>query len=365
MWFFWVFACVPLIVGAIIWIKSREVTWWEWLAGSAIGFVLAILFQIIATCGMTADTETWSGSITHAIHFPRWVEEYQQMHTRTDKDGNTEIYYTTERRTHPEHWTAYANYGTYNDEFGIAKEMFWSISQRFGKNGRSYHKQKGSRPGMVAGDPYDYHAINESGYVFPVTTWRSFENRVKAAPSVFSYAKPPEGAPIFGYPTNRDKMRSDRLLGAATHVGALSWDMMNSRLGPYKKVNVIMIGWGSGHSSDVAHQQEAKWIGGKKNDLVLCYGDGWAYVFGWTEEEIVKRNLETILLENRKDSTIIPLVEEEIIRNYKIKDWSKFDYISIEPPLWSYIVFIVVMVVAQTAFYIFAHMNYYRTISGV
>jgi hypothetical protein len=366
MWFFWVFACVPLVIGAAVWIKSREVTWWEWVAGAAIGFVLALTFQLIAAHSMTSDTETWSGYVTRAVYHPWWKERYTETETYTDSDGNTRTRTVTKYRNHPEHWVAYGHYGAYNENFRISKERFWSISQRFGKNGRSYHKKKGSRSGMVAGDPYDYHATNESGYIFPITVWRSWENRVKAAPSVFSYAKPPKDAPIHKYPKHKDKFRSSRLLGLATSVGIRDWDLMNSRLGPYKKVNVIMVGWTSGYSMAVAQQQEALWIGGKKNDLVLCYGeDGWAYVFGWTEEEIVKRNLESILLEKEKNSNIIKPIEEEIIKNYEIKDWSKFDYISIEPPLWSYIVFIIVMVIAQIGFYIFAHLNDFRTRSGV
>jgi hypothetical protein len=71
------------------------------------------------------------------------------------------------------------------------------------------------------------------------------------------------------------------------------------------------------------------------------------------------------LLEKEKNTNIIKPIEEEIIANYIIKDWSKFDYISVEPPLWSYIVYIIVVIAAQVGFYIFAHKNEFRTASGV
>lgn len=173
------------------------------------------------------------------------------------------------------------------------------------------------KSGFYSGDPNIYSTENRTGYVSPVTTNYSFENRIKACPSVFSFNKVPKGVKVFEYPYSRNIFMSDRLRNSSIDI--LKWDQMNSRLGPIKKVNVILVNFEK-QSSDMAHYQEAAWIGGKKNDLVLCYGTDWSYVFGWTEEEIVKRNLEKILLDNSKDDSIIPKIEEEIIKNYKIKE---------------------------------------------
>ena len=136
---------------------------------------------------------------------------------------------------------------------------------------------------------------------------------------------------------------------------------MNSRLGPRKKINVILVGFGAKESS-IAHMQEAKWIGGKKNDLVICYGGSkekteWAYVFGWTEKEIVKRNLETIMMDNVVNSELVPKIEKEILSNYKIKEWEKFDYISVEPPYWAYLILLGVLVFTQTIFFLISYFN--------
>jgi len=88
------------------------------------------------------------------------------------------------------------------------------------------------------------------------------------------------------------------------------------------------------------------------------------FTFGWTEQEIVKRNLDTIVGKAMVDKDLIPLIEEEVRRNYIIKDWDKFDYLGIEPPGWSYVVFILVMAAAQAGFYFFAHHNEFRTREG-
>ena len=150
------------------------------------------------------------------------------------------------------------------------------------------------------------------------------------------------------------------------------WDCMNSGLGPVKKVNVIIIGFPPGSVETLAKYQEAKWIGGKKNDLVLCYGvyappedpntidwskATWAYVFGWTESEDVKQNLKEMLLNSPVDSELIPKIEEEISKNYRIKDWSKLDYVAVEPPFWSILTMFVLTVLFQSGFITWAMLN--------
>jgi len=363
MWFFYAFAFLPLLIGAGIWFKSREVTWWEWLIGAASGFVMAVIFHLIAAAGMTGDIETWSGKVVKATHHPRWVERYTTTETYTTGSGKNKQTHTrlvTKYRTHPEHWTCAANYGSSSDGWRISRTKFDEIARIFGKGSHVVTTERPWKSGFSSGDRNIYVAYNKIGTVIPVTMWKRWENRVKAAPSVFSYVKVPEGTAVWEYPENKNRFASDRLLGfAKSDIPLIAWDMMCTRLGPAKKVNVIMVGLDG--TSGLGHYQEAAWIGGKKNDLVLCYGPGWSYVFGWTEQEIVKRNLETIMLEHmdgrKMKANVIPLIEEEIKKNYVIKDWSKFDYISIEPPLWSYIVFIIVMVLVQIGAYIGFHMN--------
>jgi hypothetical protein len=151
-------------------------------------------------------------------------------------------------------------------------------------------------------------------------------------------------------------------MGAANVINLFEFDKMNGRLGPFKKVNVIMCGF-TGGSVSLGVAQESKWIGGKKNDLVICYGVDdnrkvtWSYVFGWTEKDIVKRNLENIVLTNPINNNILPLIENEIRSNYEIKDWRKFDYLTIPIPFRFYIYFIIFMVITQVGYYIWAFTN--------
>jgi len=357
-------ACIPIGLGALLWVMSRKVVWWEWLAGAALALATAGIGHVLIIRGMTADEETWSGTVVRVVHHPQWVEEYQQAHTRTvgsGKNQRTETYYTTEHRTHPERWVAHADFGTREEELSADRAFYAEMKGRWG-GAPCERTVPGDRPGFDSGDRNDYVLTPITPYIVPAVVPMRFENRVKAAPSVFSYAQVPPDANVYAYPAIRDWRESRRLLGsAAAAIPIRDWDLLNARLGPRKKVNLILAGFGA-EDSGIAQLQEAKWIGGKKNDLVLCYGGSpatpsWSYVFGWTESELVKRNLETILLRGPIDPTLLPKIEAEVTANYELKDWSKFDYISLEPPWWSYLVVLLVMAATQAGFLVWAYRN--------
>ena len=125
-------------------------------------------------------------------------------------------------------------------------------------------------------------------------------------------------------------------------------------------INLIIINFGNREQS-IAEWQRASWIGGKKNDLVLCYaGDSnkpkWVKVFGWTDSEIVKTELETLLMKGVNES-IIPKIKECIIKNYVIKDWSKFDYLTVEIPFSKYMWLIGLQILFCGGWILFAILN--------
>jgi hypothetical protein len=374
MWFFYTFAVVPIIIGAVLFYKNKAVVLWEWILGSVAALMFAGIMHLVAIVGMTSDIETWSGQVTKVSHHPRWVERYTKHHSETyytgsgkNRTSHTRHWTTTEYDTHYEKWVAHRDFGTYDNTKIIEESEFIEISQKFGgklyKDGKqSYNNFDGIH---VSGDRNIYSIDNVNSYVIPVTITRSFENKIKAAPSLFSFAKVPETVKVFPWPDNEENWRqSNRLLGTSSvFIDPYKWDCLNSKLGPTKRVNLIMIGF-LNEGIEYARWQEAHWIGGKKNDLVICYGGGtlkqkpkWAYVFGWTEKEIVKKNLESIILNNYINNDILPLIQSEVSKNYVIKDWSKFDYISIEPPTWSYIVFILGLTITQTLLYFYFHNN--------
>jgi hypothetical protein len=366
MWLAYVIALLPVVAGAILWTKREEVHLLEWIGAGAIGFVVAGIFHAIAIFGMTTDEETWSGKVIKAIHHPWWHASWWETQTYscgTAKQPRTCTRRVHRTRTYPEHWTVSVSYGEKSETYEISQERFRQICEKFGVD--KPVAVRGSRLHMDAGDANDYHANNHTGAVIPAHETYRFENRVKAAPSLFSYPSVPEDVG-FPYPESKDWSLSNRLLGTAKKDFSIEqWDILNAELGPSKWINLIAVGFGD-KSSEAAHTLEAKWIGGKKNDLVICYGDAaeggkpaWVYVFGWTEENIVKQNLQTLFLLNKPGDDLLPQIKTEILANYKMKDWTKFDYITVTPPTWAFIVLIIIQVAAMAGFWWWALNNDY------
>lgn len=366
------------MVGGTLWMLDRKVVWFEWLIGSGIGFVTAGIFHLIALNGATADVETWSGQLVQGYHTARWEEYYEEAVYRTE-------YYTTVERnangkgTHTErhsrqvfdHWSAQQRW--HDDDYQVASNIgtshevdhafFDKVAETFGGYipVRGYRHTNEHASKMIAGDPNDYTTHNQKGFVWPVTKHVSFENKVRATPTTFSYAPVPEGTKVFEYPPNQDPFHSDRLLGSATLVDHFAFDQMNARLGPARRVNVILVGFGTGGSM-LAKWQESKWVGGKKNDVVVCFGGSnakpdWVEAFGWTDAKVCLRSLESIILEHGAVNESLPLIEQEIIADYKLKDWSQFDYIQVPAPMWTLWVYLLAMVLGQGGYWWWANCN--------
>jgi hypothetical protein len=378
---FYIFAVVFAFIGLLLWWKNPNITHQEYLIGSVVAFGLAVMFNIIAVANIhsqTSDFETRSGRVTQVEHWPSFVERWIETHTERyacgrDSKGNTtyctRTYTTTEYDTHPERWYANRNFGKYDDSDGISEQLYNEIKIHFGEKVVNGGKQSYDHNGNLnSGDDTRYVTANDTGFIYPATITTSFENKIKASPNIFQFTKVPTNlnSRLFDWPTNPEWTHSDRLMGTARVINQFKFDQMNSRLGPIKRVNVIIIGFGN-LDPIYGQYQQAKWIGGKKNDLVLTYTGGYsntpaktAFVFGWTESEMVKRNLSTILLKNPINDSILPLIEQEINKNYQIKDWSKFNYLTIYPKTWVYYVYFILICVSQIGIYLYFHNNWDR-----
>ncbi len=370
---FYLLALLPILIGGIMWIHNPKVNWIEFACGSALALLVAGIMHIVAIKGVTDDTQTLSGEIVQVRQFSQWREYYEYAVYRTETYTETQYsngksttvtrtrqvfsHWQPTTRTHSEYWIAYSNI---DSSYSIDKTFFLELEKKFGGSqpvaGDRTTGEHNSR--MIGGDPNDYVSNNKSDYIQPVTKIEHWTNKIKGTgPSTFSFKKltPEEIGEVYDWPKNDNPWNSDRVLNAP--IDTAKWDRMNSRLGPSKHVNVIIANFDD-KSPDIAELQRARWLNGKKNDLVLVYGKGWADCFGWTKSEIVKSNLRTILLDNPVDDGIIPLIEEEIRQNYEMREFEKdFDYLDIEPRGIHYFWLIFTMILTQGGFWFYAHKN--------
>lgn len=377
---FYLFALVFAVIGLIMWWKNDQITKEEFWIGAGTALGLAIIFNIIAVLNIhskTSDLETWSGRVERVEHHPEWVEQWEEMHTEsyacgTDSKGNTtyctRVYYTTEYDTHQEHWEAARDFGKYQDTIWISESLYNKIKVLFGneiENGGKQPYHHGGR--FYKGDNKIYATYDRKNFLYPCTVEKSFSNKIKATPNLFQFVdiKPGVSNSLYSWPNNPDWETSDRLKGNASKlIKILEFDKFNSRLGSLKGVNVILVGFGEDSDPMLGQYQQAAWLGGKKNDLVVCFGGGsktnpakWAYTFGWTESELVKRNLDTLFLNNPINEKLLDLMDKEIRHNYQIKDWHKFDYITIRPEGWVYWVYFGLITITQVILYLVFHNN--------
>lgn len=354
---FYLCAFLPMIVGGILLAANDRYTWQEWILSTVLSFGIAGGCHALAWSGMTGDEETWSGQVTSVQYQPPWTERYEEAvyKTVTDSKGNTSTefsHYETRYAHHSEEWTAHSNIG----DFGLNQAHYNQLVGVFGGHTKAVRGDRsGSHGGsMSSGDENDYLTVNETGHIEPVAKSVRFENRVKASPSVFSYRalSEAEKGRLPAYPATTNPWQTGRSMNSG--IPPADWDELNAVLGPTKFVNLIIVRMSS---ADESRNLEAAWVGGKKNDLVLTYGDGWARVFGWTDSSLVKRNLEGLLAEHKVDRGIIPAIKAEVVANYRKTDWHKFDYLDLQPRPLHYVLMIVAQVVIGTLSFWFCLAN--------
>jgi hypothetical protein len=203
--------------------------------------------------------------------------------------------------------------------------------------------------------------------VHPITYAKRWENRIQASHSI--YRPPPvdkRTAKVFDYPevsegglfSKGNIFSVPSILSNTTVSGyAAANDRLcihNALLGKDYKVRVWLLIWGPGGTLDDAMKQEQYWLRGNKNELVICCGlsEGnkvkWAYVFSWTDEEIIKINCREKVLEQSGQPVdlmkIVDWLPSEIQIHWKKKDFHEFDYLTVEPPIgWVIFVYILTM----------------------
>ena len=355
---------LPFLIGLILWYCSKSIHLLEFLASLPVGLIVVAIIHGFTYASLTGDTMLNSGELVKATYYPQWIEEYQQSHTSCTGSGKNQVcttYYTTEHRTHYPEWVTYSNIDT---SYGIKLEEFKIISNTFG----NYVTEKEYKSGFDGGDPNIYSTYkrvvnkDETTVYFPVTKEIGWTNKIKATKSVFKFIDVPKTVPTYAYPIPTNSFESNRLLGEAKKdFKTEDLDKLNGYLGKIKHINLIIIGYKDSDSMQAKYQESA-WLGGKENDLVLTYGKDdkgkvtWSYVFGWTNSEEVKRNLETVLMTKPLKETISES-RKEILANYKCKDFKDFNYLSVEPPLWSYILTIFILIATQVGWYYYALSN--------
>jgi hypothetical protein len=349
---------IPVIAGCVSWIKFHTINLKE--AGISVGaaFLIIICTLAISECSNEWDTETLSGRVVQATHIPEWEAEWQELetYTTTDSKGNVQTHtrWVTKRETHYPEWYVETTIG----KFHISENFFNMIGKRHG-----IKKIEGHRPDYDSGDRYDYHSYVKDDPEFcdyPVTTKNVWMNPLKNSKSLHSFKSISEEEgnklKLPKYPEN-ETFKSSRLIGEHD-ISIWNWDKMNSAIGEEKKVNLILV---KIDSIEKAKQLQQYWKNGKKNDLVICYNGKngepaeWCYVFGWSESELVKLNLQTLFIDNPVNNDIIDDIKRIVRKDFKPHDWTIYKEEARAIPTGWVIAAFLLMIMSQAGLYYIFH----------
>jgi hypothetical protein len=250
----------------------------QFLITVAICLVIAGAGLGIEFYGVTTDTEVWSGNI-----IDKKRERVSCRHSypcnphscNCDSKGNCSTCWDT----------------CYDHSYDIDWNLYFSTGKRT-------RIDAVDRQGLVEPKRWDAAYLGE-----PTAETHTFTNYLLAAPdNVLLRYESPKGFEkvIPAYPSGiHDYYRCNRfLLGGAVPVkGENDWrwllDKLNADLGSAKQVNIIVILAATADPRYEFALQKA-WVGGKKNDLVVCIGVtkypaiDWVRIISWTTDASVK-----------------------------------------------------------------------------
>lgn len=189
----------------------------------------------------------------------------------------------------------------------------------------------------------------------PVALGHTHTNYIKGAPdSLFSAvaeqtALSKFGAEVPAYPGEvHDLHYVNRVLAAGVTVPDLdAWNkdlaMRLRPLGPSKQANWVVLITKSADQA-FADAVRVKWLGGKKNDIVVVLGApefpklSWVRVLSWTDRELFKVELrdDLVKLDTVDREGVLGLLEQHTKTSFVRKSMKDFEYLAneIRPPTW-------------------------------
>ncbi|MBI5004205.1 hypothetical protein HZC00_03870 [Candidatus Kaiserbacteria bacterium] len=309
------------------------------LTEMAINIIVICLLSLgvweLGKYGQVADTEIWNGAVTrkdrtHGYYVTSYSCNCRQTCSGSGKNRTcTQTCDTCYQDHYTVAWTADTTVG--NVTFQKLDRSYRSVYQT--PDPEVYTRCKVGEPAAI-----------EHGYT----------NYIQAVPqSLFSGDK--EAVSTWAlptYPRVYDFYRIRRVLNIDTKIANVAIDEINNALnaalkdlGQEKQVNVIVI---LTETDDPAYRYsvEKKWIGGKKNDVVVFVGlDGdvitWADTMTWAlnkGNELFHVKLRDAVkgLKTLDPKTFVPSVISTIEQHYDRPEMKQFEYLKeeIKPPLW-------------------------------
>lgn len=343
---------------AIIYIFNKEISTREFFVTLGCCVLTTLVIYTFSILPVPNDILYESSRLKKTTYHPFFIEKYEEPHTictGTGKSTTCHTYYTTEYAKHQPYWTTCDNI---NGCWEISKNFHNIVKQDFGNHEITTQPNKCTHGGhIVSGDPNLYTYKNETNtFNYPTNRIVGWHNPLLGKNSIFTT----KSSFTLAYPKRESIYITQRRVTTETNITQKEWDILNTKLYEASKVNLILI---KVKNHEETKQLEQSWISGKKNDLVICFvGEykkpEYIKVFGWSKSALVKLKLESYLLANGIQKSSLSQIEHIIKSYYKPYEFNKFDYLTTTPPLWVFILSLIVnTIILSVCIYSFSN-NY-------
>ena len=344
---------------------NKKMVWWEYMALIVPSLLFIFITQLIMVSVNSSDTEYLGGYINRITYYEPWDEMVRVRHTRTDKDGDTEVYYTWEREYHSERYTYVDNESSW--EYYLSKKEYEVIKKRMGNNSvfrdmnRKYHR--------IDGDAYDIYWDKTIEHLYDITTPHSYTNKIKASQShtIFKYSDISEEDAkelgLYEYPDIK-LMNQDPIIGRnTTDKDKQRIKYINATYGKTHQFRIYMLFY-EGKDIEISEQQKAYWQNGNKNEFVVCLGTQkdsvvWCNPFSWCDEPKLEVLTRDYFIQNPKVDIDAygKWLQTQIPTKWKRKEFADFEYIRIGLSRGQYIALIIIMILLNIGISVFLVMN--------
>lgn len=312
----------PLVVP---WVSKvffpHEIQLHEIAMSVAVGCVITTIVYFVSLNAQTHDVEIWNGEVLSKSQEQVSCSHSYSCNCRTDSKGHTTCD-TCYEHSHDYDWMVYTNVGNIEID-------------RVDRQGED--------------EPPRWRQVKIGE---PVAKEHNFTNYVKAVPeslfhqhdvNKFVNLIPPYPSSVHDY----YKLRRTITMGVNV-PDLLKWDedlaQALKALGPSKQANIIVLFVNTNDQSYI-HALEGKWIGGKKNDIIVVVGTtqypkiDWVAVSSWTDAQLFKVQLRDDLYAHGiiDRTAFVKTIYAHTAKSFKRKSMKDFKYLEqrIEPPTWA------------------------------
>lgn len=322
----WIAIFIPIFFSAVAWIIfKKKLVWLEIIAPTLFCLVLIAVLKWIMTENLTQDEEYLTEYVTKANYYEPWDEYIHRTCTVSCGKNCTRTVDCSYVAEHEEYWEIETNCG---NTYKVSKEYYDYVVRQFGNKyfvemDRDYYREDG--------DCYSTDYPDKFEKIIPLVFSENYENRTQATYTVFKFRELDsiEKKGLYDYPEIKDRNQQSCL--GCTFKQNVLLNRYNALIGKEKQIRIFILVFKNKGISK-SELQRVYWKNGNKNELVICMDSklSWVNTFSWCDNKAIQVNTNEIF--KRKDISFtdkIWMLDKEIEKNWKRKNFEDFSYIDV------------------------------------